>query len=114
MFFCISRSVAVDESSSISDNESNLSLSSNSQSEELNSNIKRRSVRRVSSSSTNTSSKTTNTKEPLYTRRRVNQSDNHVKMICFCFEKKNKPTNKIISIIFRLYLKEQHVQREIF
>ncbi|CAF5042351.1 unnamed protein product, partial [Rotaria sp. Silwood1] len=47
-----------------------------SQSEELSSNVRRRSVRRVSSSSTNTSSKTT-TKEPLYKRRRINQSDNH-------------------------------------
>ncbi len=52
-----------------------MSLSSTSQSQQSNSKIKRRSIRRVSSSSTNTSSKTTNIKEPLYTRRRVNQSD---------------------------------------
>lgn len=65
----------------MSDNESSFSFSSNSQSEELNSHGKRRSVRRVSSSSTNTSSKTANTKEPLYTRRRVGQSDNHVNQL---------------------------------
>ncbi|CAF1134477.1 unnamed protein product [Adineta steineri] len=84
------RSIVVDESSSCSstnsslssnENSSNLSISSSNPSDELilkrNSNIKRRSVRRVSSSSsTNTSSKTTNIKEPLYTRRRVNQTDN--------------------------------------
>ncbi|CAF1403366.1 unnamed protein product, partial [Adineta steineri] len=83
-------SIVVDESSSCSstnsslssnENSSNLSISSSNPSDELvlkrNSNIKRRSVRRVSSSSsTNTSSKTTNIKEPLYTRRRVNQTDN--------------------------------------
>ncbi|CAF1291958.1 unnamed protein product [Rotaria sp. Silwood1] len=67
----------VDECSSICSNDSNESFQSNSQSEELNSNVKRRYVRRVSSSSTNTSSKTTNTKEPLYKRRRFIQSDNH-------------------------------------
>jgi hypothetical protein len=66
------RSIVVDESS---DTKSNLSLSTSDESEESNSNLKRRSVRRVSSSSMNTSSKTITTKEPLYTRRRVNQSD---------------------------------------
>ncbi|UJR17921.1 hypothetical protein I4U23_004820 [Adineta vaga] len=82
-------SIVVDESSSCSSSstlssnatESNSSLSSSDQSEEITDrkllNGKRRSVRRVSSSSstTNTSSKATNVKELLYTRRRVNQSD---------------------------------------
>ncbi|CAF3416998.1 unnamed protein product, partial [Rotaria sp. Silwood2] len=67
-----------DECSSICSNSSNESFESNSQSEEMNSNVKRRSVRRVSSSSTNTSSKTNHFKEPIYKRRRFIQSDNHV------------------------------------
>ncbi|CAF4014869.1 unnamed protein product, partial [Rotaria sp. Silwood1] len=71
--------IIFDECSSICSNSSNESFESDSQSEELSSNVRRRSVRRVSSSSTNTSSKTT-TKEPLYKRRRINQSDNHVRI----------------------------------
>ncbi|UJR17923.1 hypothetical protein I4U23_004822 [Adineta vaga] len=80
---CSSASTASSSSTSLSSNgtESNSSLSSSNQSEEITDrkllNGKRRSVRRVSSSSstTNTSSKATNVKELLYTRRRVNQSD---------------------------------------
>ncbi|CAF1130583.1 unnamed protein product [Rotaria sordida] len=72
-----SPSNVIDECSSICSNDSNESFESSSQIEEINSNLKRRSVRRVSSSSTNTSSKTTFNKEPLYKRRRIYQSDNH-------------------------------------
>ncbi|CAF1537766.1 unnamed protein product [Adineta ricciae] len=87
---CSSASTARSSSSSSSSatitsdaTESNLSLSSSTnQTGEITDrkllNGKRRSVRRVSSSSsTETSSKVANMKEPLYTRRRVNQSDQH-------------------------------------